>query len=84
MTSLLRGVVRARHRGPRALAEAARSRGKTGTTNDFTDAWFIGYEPSLAAGVWVGFDDKRKSLGRHEDGGRRPPCPSGWTSGRRS
>jgi penicillin-binding protein 1A len=42
--------------------------GKTGTTNDFTDAWFVGYEPSLAAGVWVGFDEKKDSLGRGETG----------------
>jgi penicillin-binding protein 1A len=42
--------------------------GKTGTTNDWTDGWFLGFEPSLAAGVWVGFDDKRKSLGRGRDG----------------
>jgi penicillin-binding protein 1A len=67
VTSLLRGVC---ERGT-----AARSRrlgrpiaGKTGTTNDFTDAWFIGYEPSLAAGVWVGFDEKKDSLGPGEDG----------------
>lgn len=33
--------------------------GKTGTTNDFADAWFIGFTPQLAAGVWMGFDDKR-------------------------
>lgn len=38
-----------------------RAAGKTGTTNDFSDAWFIGYTPSLVAGVWVGFDDYRKS-----------------------
>ena len=42
--------------------------GKTGTTNDFTDAWFIGYTPSLAAGVWVGFDEK-VTLGDKETGG---------------
>lgn len=42
--------------------------GKTGTTNDFTDAWFIGYAPNLAAGIWVGFDDLR-SLGDREAGG---------------
>jgi penicillin-binding protein 1A len=42
--------------------------GKTGTTNDFTDAWFMGYSPSLAAGVWVGFDEK-VSLGDKETGG---------------
>jgi penicillin-binding protein 1A len=33
--------------------------GKTGTTNDYADAWFVGYTPQLAAGVWVGFDDRR-------------------------
>ena len=43
--------------------------GKTGTTNDYTDAWFIGLTPSLTCGVWVGFDQKR-SLGRGETGGR--------------
>ena len=41
--------------------------GKTGTTNDFTDAWFIGFSPSLTCGVWVGFDEK-KSLGDKETG----------------
>jgi penicillin-binding protein 1A len=43
--------------------------GKTGTTNDFTDAWFIGYTPSLVAGVWVGFDEK-VTLGDKETGGK--------------
>src|SRR5262245_19468214 len=42
--------------------------GRTGTTNDFTDAWFIGYTPSLAAGVWIGFDEK-VTLGDKETGG---------------
>ena len=41
--------------------------GKTGTTNDFTDAWFIGSTPNLAAGTWVGFDDRRP-LGETESG----------------
>ncbi len=44
--------------------------GKTGTTNDFTDAWFIGFTPSLTAGVWVGYDDKQISLGKRETGAR--------------
>jgi len=44
--------------------------GKTGTTNDFTDAWFIGFTPSLTAGVWIGYDDKRISLGKKETGAR--------------
>src|SRR5499427_9524627 len=43
--------------------------GKTGTTNDFTDAWFIGYTPSLVAGVWIGFDEK-VTLGDKEQGAR--------------
>lgn len=41
--------------------------GKTGTTNDFTDAWFIGFSPSTTTGVWIGFDEK-KSLGTKETG----------------
>jgi penicillin-binding protein 1A len=41
--------------------------GKTGTTNDYTDAWFIGYTPNLVVGVWVGFDDVR-TLGETESG----------------
>jgi penicillin-binding protein 1A len=43
--------------------------GKTGTTNDFTDAWFIGFSPSVTAGVWVGFDDHHP-LGHGEEGSR--------------
>jgi penicillin-binding protein 1A len=68
MTSLLRGVAT---RGTAARAASLRRpiAGKTGTTNDFTDAWFIGYEPSLAAGVWVGFDEKKDSLGKDATGG---------------
>jgi penicillin-binding protein 1A len=43
--------------------------GKTGTTNDFTDAWFLGFTPSLTCGVYVGFDDHR-TLGNKEEGAR--------------
>jgi len=42
--------------------------GKTGTTNEYTDAWYIGFTPHLAAGVWVGYDDPQLSLGRSETG----------------
>jgi len=41
--------------------------GKTGTTNDFTDAWFVGFTPLMSCGVWVGYDEK-KSLGAKETG----------------
>jgi len=69
MTSLLKGVV---ERGTAVRARALKRpiAGKTGTTNDFTDAWFIGFEPFMAAGVWVGYDDKRISLGQREEGGK--------------
>jgi len=65
---LLEGVVL------RGTAAAAASlglplAGKTGTTNDYTDAWFIGYSPNLVCGVWVGFDEK-KTLGPNESGAR--------------
>src|SRR5215470_10020770 len=43
--------------------------GKTGTTNDFTDAWFVGFSPSVTCGVWVGYDEKR-TLGTKETGAR--------------
>ncbi len=42
--------------------------GKTGTTSDFNDAWFIGFSPSITCGVWVGYDN-RQSLGDKESGG---------------
>ncbi|HEV2964502.1 MAG TPA: PBP1A family penicillin-binding protein [Candidatus Angelobacter sp.] len=41
--------------------------GKTGTTNDYTDAWFVGFSPSITCGVWTGFDEK-KTLGSKETG----------------
>ncbi len=81
MTSLLRGVV---ERGTAVRAKSLKRpiAGKTGTTNEFSDAWFIGYEPALAAGVWVGYDDKRKSLGPHEEGARAalPMWMSFWAA----
>lgn len=42
--------------------------GKTGTTNDYADAWFIGYTPDLVCGIWVGYDKGRKSLGEKQTG----------------
>ena len=43
--------------------------GKTGTTNDFTDAWFVGFSPSITCGTWIGFDD-RQTLGKGEQGAK--------------
>ena len=68
MTTMLREVVLhgtavAAAKMPYPLA------GKTGTTNDFTDAWFEGFSPSLTCGVWIGYDEK-KSLGEKETGSR--------------
>jgi penicillin-binding protein 1A len=69
MTSLLQEVTRS---GTAARAQGTLKRpdiyGKTGTTNDAMDAWFAGYQPSLAAVVWVGYDNPRK-LGDRETGG---------------
>ena len=67
MTSMLEDVVQ-RGTGTPARALGRPAGGKTGTTNDFTDAWFIGFTPELTAGVWVGYDDKSVSLGKPETG----------------
>jgi penicillin-binding protein 1A len=68
ITHMLRGVVE------RGTGQAARSLGrpvaaKTGSTNDYSNAWFLGYTPRLVSGVWIGYDRPR-SLGREETGGR--------------
>jgi penicillin-binding protein 1A len=68
MTSMLESVVK-EGTGRAALALERPVAGKTGTTNDTIDAWFIGFTPDLIAGVWVGFDSER-SLGRAETGGK--------------
>jgi penicillin-binding protein 1A len=67
MTSMLEGVV-TRGTGTAAKAIGKPIAGKTGTTNDYNDAWFVGYSPDLVAGVWIGFDTPR-SLGSGETGG---------------
>ncbi len=66
MVSMLRGVVQF-GTSQKAKSLNAEIGGKTGTTNDFTDAWFIGFTPSLTAGVWIGYDEK-KSLGDKQTG----------------
>jgi len=75
MASLLQGVVE-RGTGGKAKDVGVPVGGKTGTTDNYTDAWFIGFSPYLAAGVWVGFDQKI-SLGENETGSRAA-CPI-WT-----
>ena len=68
MTSLLEGVVKfGTARRIRALQRPVA--GKTGTTNNLYDAWFVGYTPRYITGVWVGFDQER-SLGAGETGSR--------------
>lgn len=66
MTSLLQSVIES-GTGMRARALGRPAAGKTGTTNNLNDAWFMGYVPGLAAGSWVGYDDE-KPLGRGETG----------------
>ena len=68
LTAMLRGVV---ERGTAVAARVVERplAGKTGTTNDFSNAWFVGYTPSLVAGVWIGHDRPR-SLGNEETGAR--------------
>ena len=67
MTSLLRGVVQ---RGTAASAGKLGwpMGGKTGTTDDYGDAWFVGFDPDITVGVWVGHDE-RKPIGHNETGG---------------
>jgi penicillin-binding protein 1A len=70
VTSLLTSVIQTPHAtGTRARELHRPVAGKTGTSNESRDAWFVGYTPDLVAGVWVGFDD-RQPLGRGEEGAR--------------
>jgi penicillin-binding protein 1A len=68
MTNLMESVV-ASGTGQRAKAVGRPVAGKTGTTNDMKDAWFVGYVPQLVAGAWVGYDQER-SLGAGGSGGQ--------------
>jgi penicillin-binding protein 1A len=67
MTNLMQSVVTS-GTGQRAKTLGRPVAGKTGTTNDMKDAWFVGYVPQLVAGVWVGYDQE-KSLGAGGSGG---------------
>ncbi len=67
-THMLQGTI-ARGTGAAAKALGRPAAAKTGTTNDYSNAWFIGFTPQLVTGVWVGYDRPR-SLGRDETGSR--------------
>jgi penicillin-binding protein 1A len=69
MTAMLEEVIQF-GTGIQAKALGRPAAGKTGTTQDYTDAWFMGFTPQLTCGVWVGFDDKQISLGKKETGAR--------------
>jgi len=69
MTAMLEEVIQF-GTGIQARVLGRPAAGKTGTTQDYTDAWFVGYTPQITAGVWVGFDDKQISLGKKETGAR--------------
>jgi penicillin-binding protein 1A len=69
MTAMLEEVIQF-GTGIQARSLGRPAAGKTGTTQDYTDAWFIGFAPQLTAGVWVGYDDKQISLGKKETGAR--------------
>jgi penicillin-binding protein 1A len=69
MTAMLEEVIQF-GTGVQAKALGRPAAGKTGTTQDYTDAWFVGFTPQITAGVWVGFDDKQISLGKRETGAR--------------
>ncbi|WP_144300173.1 penicillin-binding protein 1A [Elioraea rosea] len=66
MVSMLQGVIQ-RGTGGRAAIDRPAA-GKTGTTNDFLDAWFVGFTPDLVAAIWIGFDEPQP-LGNNEAGG---------------
>jgi membrane carboxypeptidase/penicillin-binding protein len=68
VTSMLESVVK-RGTGKRVQDLGRPVAGKTGTTNDFHDAWFIGYTPEIVTGVWLGYDSER-SLGKDRTGGK--------------
>ena len=70
MTGMMRNVVNSGTAGRVRSWFPYEAAGKTGTTNDFADAWFVGFTPQLVAGVWTGFDDQRvKFTGWYGQGG---------------
>jgi penicillin-binding protein 1A len=68
MTHIMKEVVEY-GTGHEAKALGRAAAGKTGTTNDYQDAWFVGFTPTVVTGVWVGYDNS-KPIGRSETGAR--------------
>jgi penicillin-binding protein 1A len=70
MVELMRGVTSGGGTAPAASSVGHPVAGKTGTVNDHTDVWFIGYTPTYVTGVWMGYQERKKSLGSGFTGGR--------------
>ncbi len=69
MVNMLQSVIdNGTGRGARSLGFVRAAAGKTGTSDNFADNWFIGFTPQVTTGVWVGFDDKT-SIGKNQTGG---------------
>ena len=77
MTNLMEGGVNEEGGTGRVIRSffALPAAGKTGTTNDYGDAWFIGFTPQLVAGAWVGFDDHMIKFGSADGQGGRAAAP---------
>ena len=69
MVSLMRGVTAPGGTAPAASSVGVQVAGKTGTVNDHTDVWFIGYTPTYVTGVWMGYPGMKKNLGSDMTGG---------------
>jgi len=75
MTDLLKGGVNGGTGSNVRIFYSGPCAGKTGTTNDYADAWFVGFTPQLVAGTWVGFDEPRIRLGSYYGQGGRAAAP---------
>jgi penicillin-binding protein 1A len=69
MVEMMRGVTSGGGTAPGASSVGVQVAGKTGTVNDHTDTWFIGYTPSYVTGVWLGYPDRKRNLGSDMTGG---------------
>ncbi len=69
MVEMMRGVTAPGGTAPQASTVGGQVAGKTGTVNDHTDVWFIGYTPTYVTGVWMGYSERKQSLGSDMTGG---------------